>query len=173
MRRKRCVSVFPFVCRTNNEKQTVVSIDLYLVYLRAAFHACYYCAVITDHLEELQRKCIKHERKPLVSTSSESKSLETEHVEKEKKGDDSEKDGAEQEKEREKDGKERRDDKRNGDSSKRITFTLSDLNSYSIDGRWLEWLDSKIALLINRDGVDPRDYGGKLYEEYATVLCFM
>lgn len=33
------------------------------------------------------------------------------------------------------------------------------------DERWLEWLDSKIALLINRDGVDPRDYGGKSYDE--------
>ena len=33
------------------------------------------------------------------------------------------------------------------------------------DERWLEWLDSKVALLINRDGVDPRDYGGKSYEE--------
>lgn len=34
----------------------------------------------------------------------------------------------------------------------------------------MEWLDSKIALLINRDGVDPRDYGGKSYEEF--VLFF-
>lgn len=34
-----------------------------------------------------------------------------------------------------------------------------------VDERWLEWLDSKVALLINRNGVDPRDYGGKGYEE--------
>ena len=33
------------------------------------------------------------------------------------------------------------------------------------DERWLEWLDSKIALLINRNGVDPRDYSGKSYDE--------
>lgn len=39
----------------------------------------------------------------------------------------------------------------------------------NIDDRWLEWLDSKIALLINRNGVDPRDYGGKSYDEY---VCF-
>lgn len=38
-----------------------------------------------------------------------------------------------------------------------------------IDERWLEWFDSKIALLINRGGVDPRDYGGKSYDEY--VFC--
>lgn len=38
------------------------------------------------------------------------------------------------------------------------------------DDRWLDWLDSKIALLINRDGVDPRDYGGKSYDEYVD-LC--
>lgn len=36
-----------------------------------------------------------------------------------------------------------------------------------LDERWLEWLDSKIALLINRDGVDPRDYLGKSYDEYV------
>jgi hypothetical protein len=39
-------------------------------------------------------------------------------------------------------------------------------------------LDSKTALLINRDGVDPRDYGGKSYDEYGFIssyrcfLCF-
>lgn len=33
------------------------------------------------------------------------------------------------------------------------------------DERWLEWFDTKIALLINKDGVDPRDYGGKSYDE--------
>jgi hypothetical protein len=38
-----------------------------------------------------------------------------------------------------------------------------------VDERWLEWLDSKIALLINRDGVNPKDYGGKSYEEYVLV----
>jgi hypothetical protein len=92
---------------------------LYLAYLRAAFHACYYCAVITDHLEELQRKCIKHERKPWVPFSAtDFKSAETEHVEKDKKADESERDGAEQEREgKDKDGNDKKDDKRNGDSS--------------------------------------------------------
>ncbi len=36
-----------------------------LATLREAFHTCYYCAVTTDHQEELQRKCIQHLRKPL------------------------------------------------------------------------------------------------------------
>jgi hypothetical protein len=45
--------------------QTVISLDLYLAYLRAAFNACYYCSIVTDHLEELQRKCLKHVRKPM------------------------------------------------------------------------------------------------------------
>ena len=45
--------------------QTVIALDLYLAYLRAAFNTCYYCAVITDHVEELQRKCVKHLRKPM------------------------------------------------------------------------------------------------------------
>jgi outer membrane protein assembly factor BamE (lipoprotein component of BamABCDE complex) len=42
-----------------------VALDLYLAYLRAAFNTCYYCSVTTDHVEELQRKCIQHIRKPL------------------------------------------------------------------------------------------------------------
>lgn len=46
----------------------MVSLDLYLAYLRAAFHTCYYCSVTTDHVEELQRKCIKHIRKPLLES---------------------------------------------------------------------------------------------------------
>ncbi|KAF7330828.1 hypothetical protein MVEN_02422000 [Mycena venus] len=83
-------------------KKTAVSLDLYLAYLRAAFHTCYYCAIVTDHLEELQRKCLKHERKPL------SKML------------------------------------------------LEELKA------------AEIALLINREGVDPRDYGGKSYDEELT-----
>jgi hypothetical protein len=41
-----------------------LSLDLYLAYLREAFHCCYYCAVIADHAEELARKCIRHERRP-------------------------------------------------------------------------------------------------------------
>jgi hypothetical protein len=40
-------------------------LDLYISYLRAAFNTCFYCAVVTDHVEELQRKCVKHVRKPM------------------------------------------------------------------------------------------------------------
>jgi ribosomal protein L22 len=45
--------------------KTAISLDLVLAALRNAFHTCYYCAVTTDHQEELQRKCIRHLRKPL------------------------------------------------------------------------------------------------------------
>ena len=44
----------------------MVTLDLYLAYLRNAFHTCYYCAIVTDHLEEFQRKCISHIRRPLT-----------------------------------------------------------------------------------------------------------
>lgn len=58
---------------------------MYIAYLRAAFHACYYCAVVTDHLEELQRKCLKHARKPLSKMLLEEvKAAEAEKAEKEK-----------------------------------------------------------------------------------------
>ncbi|KAG8829040.1 hypothetical protein FRC17_007179 [Serendipita sp. 399] len=44
-------------------KKVALSLDLYLAYLREAFHCCYYCVAVTDHQEELARKCIKHERR--------------------------------------------------------------------------------------------------------------
>jgi len=119
---------------------------------RAAFHTCYYCSVVTDHLEELQRKCLKHDRKPLSKTLLEEvKAAEAEKAEKEKKvtEDDKEKDVTEKESPVKEKTNENRDWKRN-------------------DERWLEWLDTKMALLINRDGVDPRDYGGKNYDEELT-----
>ncbi|KAJ7367833.1 hypothetical protein DFH08DRAFT_829518 [Mycena albidolilacea] len=143
-------------------KKTMVSLDLYLAYLRAAFHTCYYCAIVTDHLEELQRKCLKHERKPLSKMLLEelkaAEAAEKAASEKEKKL--KEEDGGEEapteEKEKEKEtnkgpGRDR------GDKDWRRT-----------DERWVEWLDSKIALLINREGVEPRDYGGKNYDDELT-----
>lgn len=63
----------------------MVALDLYLEYLRAAFNTCYYCSVTTDHVEELQRKCIRHVRKPMpkVAACEESKSAETAKTENE------------------------------------------------------------------------------------------
>ncbi|CAL1701519.1 unnamed protein product [Somion occarium] len=134
-------------------KRTVVALDLYLAYLRAAFHTCYYCAVVTDHLEELQRKCVKHVRKPVTKASQEVKASDASKPEQREKAEgEVTKEDEEKEKEKAKEtfskdkASEARDWKRN-------------------DERWLDWLDSKIALLINRKGVDPRDYGGKSYEE--------
>lgn len=41
------------------------------------------------------------------------------------------------------------------------------------DERWLDWLDSKVALLIDRNSVDPRDYSGKSYEESVPSNCLI
>ncbi|KAG8820997.1 hypothetical protein FRC19_008315 [Serendipita sp. 401] len=49
--------------KPDHAKKVALSLDLYLAYLREAFHCCYYCAVVADHQEELVRKCIKHERR--------------------------------------------------------------------------------------------------------------
>lgn len=122
-------------------KKAVISLDLYLAYLRAAFHACYYCAVVTDHLEELQRKCLQHVRKPLSKSLLEEVKAAEAEKEKKERDDDKESDAPLPPK-----PTENRDWKRN-------------------DERWLEWFDSKIALLINRNDLDPREYGGKSYDE--------
>ncbi|KAH8106075.1 hypothetical protein BXZ70DRAFT_1037538 [Cristinia sonorae] len=134
-----------------NELRTVIALDLYLAYLRAAFHTCYYCAVVTDHSEELQRKCVKHVRKPL-SKKHEVKALDVQPS-------DDVIDGEVKKEEDEKDKvvlKEKQEGRRNG------------VSILKPDDRWLEWLDSKMALLIDRSSVDPRDYGGKHPDEELT-----
>ena len=98
--------------------QTVVALDLYLAYLRTAFNTCYYCAVVTDHVEELQRKCVKHVRKPLSkSLLQEIKAAESQKTEKESQAEGENADEKEKEKGRESPVKEKsdnRDWKRNG-----------------------------------------------------------
>jgi hypothetical protein len=66
---------------------------------------------------------------------------------------------------------ESRDWKRNGMCDVALVGFLA-LVCFFADERWLESLDMKIAVLINRDGVDPRDYGGKSYEEYEPICWF-
>ncbi|KAJ7667573.1 hypothetical protein DFH06DRAFT_1280528 [Mycena polygramma] len=110
-------------------KKTMVSLDLYIAYLRAAFHTCYYCSI---------RKCLRHE----------------------------------QSREREQDeggrgrggayGRTRRRKKRPKVQRRSVWIGTGGVL------RWVEWLDSKMALLIDRDAVDPREYGGKSYDEELT-----
>lgn len=100
--------------------QTVVALDLYLAYLRSAFNTCYYCAVVTDHVEELQRKCVKHVRKPLSkSLLQEIKAAEAQKAEKDVKTEGESVEEKEKEKETStKEKSESRDWKRNGTSLK-------------------------------------------------------
>jgi hypothetical protein len=96
----------------------VVALDLYLAYLRTAFNTCYYCAVVTDHVEELQRKCVKHVRKPLSkSLLQEIKAAEAQKTEKEPEAEGENVDEKEKDRGRElpvKEKTENRDWKRNG-----------------------------------------------------------
>lgn len=92
----------------------MIALDLYLAYLRAAFNTCYYCAVVTDHVEELQRKCVKHVRKPLSKMLLQEVQAEAQKAEKDPKAEE----GTEVAKERDVTIRERpaenRDWKRNG-----------------------------------------------------------
>ncbi|KAF9268347.1 hypothetical protein L218DRAFT_954708 [Marasmius fiardii PR-910] len=133
----------------HEHKKVEISLDLYITYLRAAFNCCYYCCVVTDHLEELQRKCIKHVRKPLSKPALDEMKEGTKVAD--EKDEDQEEKSPEKEKEKE-------------------TRKGSEWKKNQTDERWLEWLDSKIALLINRDNVDPRDYGGKNYDEELSKI---
>ncbi|KAG8985527.1 hypothetical protein FRB94_004889 [Tulasnella sp. JGI-2019a] len=92
-------------------KKNLVILDLYLAYLRHAFHCCYYCAAVAYHDEELLRKCIKHVRGSPWNS---------------------------------------------GDPK---------------EERWVEWLTSKVALLTDRENVDPTQYGGKDYQKELSRAC--
>lgn len=67
---------------------------------------------------------------------------------------------------------EKKDEKEKENPSKEKTGEGRDWrrNVQFSDERWLEWLDSKVALLINREGVDVHDYGGKSYPECVTFI---
>lgn len=88
---------------------------MYLAYLRAAFHTCYYCAVVTDHLEELQRKCLEHQRKPLSKMLLE-----------EIKAAEAEKEKAQQEKKMQEEGQDK-DMEGNGESDERSKVKEKDV----------------------------------------------
>ncbi|KAI5122188.1 hypothetical protein M0805_007085 [Coniferiporia weirii] len=157
--------------RALETKKNTIALDLYLAYLRAAFHTCYYCASVSDHLEELQRKCIKHVRKPLskllaaeVAQQSESTSKVKEEDKDVKVEGEEGKDGAEKGKEDEKKEKVPLDKSKDGMLREREKGGEA-RDWKRNDERWLDWLDNRIALLINRDGVDVRDYGGKHYDD--------
>ncbi|GJJ07679.1 hypothetical protein Clacol_001884 [Clathrus columnatus] len=106
--------------------KSILALDLYVAYIRAAYNTCYYCAAVCDHVEELNRKCPKHVY-PGADETTDQKDDE---------------DRLAKDQTKEKDRKEKHDDVRK-----------------------MEMLDSKIALLINRPGIDPADYGGKNPDE--------
>ncbi|KAF8505469.1 hypothetical protein F5888DRAFT_1604781 [Russula emetica] len=142
-------------------RKTAISLDLVLAALRHAFHTCYYCAVTTDHQEELQRKCIQHLRKPLSkATYDEFKAKMAEIFTKVKEESSTQDDGDLKSKENEPSPDDRGKDTKDEDSRE---WKKS-------EDRWVEWLDSKIALLLNRDSVDPRAYGGKFYDEELSKV---
>ena len=102
-------------------KRNTIALDLYLAYLRTAFHTCYYCVSVSDNAEELQRKCIKHVRKPLSKTLAAEVAAEAESKWRSEEKDEEGKEGEANDAEKEKDkrdnsskDKESRDWKRNG-----------------------------------------------------------
>lgn len=143
-------------------RKITMSLDLVLAALRNAFHTCYYCAVTTDHQEELQRKCIQHLRKPLTkATYDDYKARMAENSVKIKEETAMQEEGDLKEKEhspedRGRDTATKEDDSREWKKS---------------EDRWIEWLDYKIALLLERDSVDPHAYGGKSYDEELAKVA--
>ncbi|KIY45137.1 hypothetical protein FISHEDRAFT_67104 [Fistulina hepatica ATCC 64428] len=184
--------------RAYDAKRSVVALDLYIAYLRAAFHACYYCCIVSDHQEELQRKCVKHERRPLSKLLlDEIRAAEEAEAEKERQKVKSEEqyqpeaDAAEQKETSSSasvknedamdvasdgaaatsgDTKDEDGDKDKDKNKPKKDNRMEGRDWKRNDERWLEWHDAKLALLISRDTVDPRDYGGKNYDEELTKV---
>ncbi|MBW0491899.1 hypothetical protein O181_031614 [Austropuccinia psidii MF-1] len=53
------------------------ALDIYLYYLRTAFHCCYYCVCVCDFQEELLRRCAKHVRKPAPASTDDATIITT------------------------------------------------------------------------------------------------
>ncbi|EJU06075.1 hypothetical protein DACRYDRAFT_19390 [Dacryopinax primogenitus] len=65
-----------------------LELDLWLNYLRGAFNTCYYCALVCDYVEALQRKCVKHIRMPYVKPTVMEEEAEKEGLKKRGPADD-------------------------------------------------------------------------------------
>ncbi|KAH9045722.1 hypothetical protein EDB85DRAFT_1908092 [Lactarius pseudohatsudake] len=144
-------------------RKITLSLDLVLAALRNAFHTCYYCAVTTDHQEELQRKCIQHLRKPISKASyDEYKAKMVESSVKIKEESVMQEDGDPKFKEENSPEDRGRDTAAKEDDSREWKKS---------EDRWIEWLDSKLALLLDRDSVDPHAYGGKSYDEELAKVA--
>ena len=127
--------------------QTVIALDLYLAYLRGAFNTCYYCAVVTDHLEELQRKCIKHIRKPMSKMLlQEVQAAEAQKAENDVKVEESA-EAAPKEKESSAKDKENRDWKRNGTLFARLIRCLHRSFNFQMSDGWSGLIPSLRCLL--------------------------
>lgn len=102
---------------------------------------------VIDHVEELQRKCIKHVRKPYTRKIEPTNGDDGDH-----------------EKDRETKKESRQD--RLGNISQSLPSRWG--SPVSSDEAWLEKHEMKIAVLLDRNAVDPLDYGGRSYDEYVS-----
>lgn len=140
------VDTFRFCARP---VKAAIALDLYLAYLRAAYNTCYYCVAIVDHVEELHRKCAGHRRKPLSAKpeppAPAAPAAALEEGENKESG-----------RERERDGRNWQDK-----SGRSLARSRRRRSNPPLDEQWIERLDMRMATLINREKVDPKDYGGK------------
>lgn len=142
-------------------------LDQYLSYLRHGLNTCYYCVVPTAFPEELQRKCVGHQRaqpEPIISESN----VENESGRKVNEPDSTEEkpDGADGEaaESREPEDNDRRDSPITPHAtSKKYTFPTK-----SNDELWVEKLDLKMQALI--EDVDVIDYCGRDIDDEAKRL---
>ena len=114
----------------------MVSLDLFIAYLRAAFNTCFYCCVVTDHVEELQRKCVKHERKPLSAALVEE--LKAEEAEKEAQAKKAEQGGDEAMDVKEEGGQQEGEEKKEeGEGEKKREKRKDGGRDWKRNGEWL------------------------------------
>lgn len=111
------------------------TLDLFLYYLRSAFHTCYYCTASYNFPEELQRKCPKHVRRAAADASAR---IVT--------------------------------GKPNGKWPRLPRDVIDvlfakDWSPVITELAWLRALDDRLPLLMDRELLDPRDFGGESYAE--------
>jgi len=147
--------------------QAKITLDQYLSYLRHGLNTCYYCVVPTAFPEELQRKCVGHQRAKPEPVVAETTVAEPENErDEENRGEDkpAPAEGEEAAESREPEDAPRRDSATAPQAtSKKYTFPTK-----SNDELWVEKLDLKVRALI--EDVDVVDYCGRDIEDETKRL---
>jgi hypothetical protein len=149
--------------KDSTNPQAKITLDQYLSYLRHGLNTCYYCVVPTAFPEELQRKCVGHQRAKPEPVSAEI--VGEPEAERERGDEEAREDKPAEGEDEARDVGERRDSATAAPqaTNKKYTFPTK-----SNDEVWVDKLDLRVRALV--EDVDVVDYCGRDIEDETKRL---